>query len=99
VAADEHNETEDENGETHNWISRVDRDNRGNPASADRRKGPKSERPRVRINGVEVVAKYVSGDLACIVEVEGGRSKVGGADEPAPLALRVTTLFRLEHRA
>jgi hypothetical protein len=50
------------------------------------------------ITGVEVVAKYVSSDLACIVEVERGRSKVGGANEAAPLALRVTTLFRLEHR-
>jgi ketosteroid isomerase-like protein len=48
------------------------------------------------VTGVELVAKYVSGDLACVVEVERGRSKVGGANELAPLALRVTSLFRLE---
>ena len=51
------------------------------------------------VTGVELVAKYVSGDLACVVEVERGRAKVGGADELVPLALRVTSLFRLEHRA
>jgi ketosteroid isomerase-like protein len=46
--------------------------------------------------GVELVAKYVSGDLACVVEVERGKSKVGGANETAPLAARVTSLFRFE---
>jgi ketosteroid isomerase-like protein len=48
------------------------------------------------VTGVELVAKYLSGDLACVVEVERGRAKVGGAKELAPLALRVTSLFRLE---
>ncbi len=48
------------------------------------------------VTGVELIAKYVSLDLACIVEVERGRVKVGGAKELAPLALRVTSLFRLE---
>jgi Domain of unknown function (DUF4440) len=47
---------------------------------------------------VEPVARYVSDDLACIVEVERGRSKVGGADEITPVALRVTSVFRLERR-
>jgi ketosteroid isomerase-like protein len=51
------------------------------------------------VTGVELVAKYVSGDLACVVEVERGRAKVGGANELAPLALRVTSLFRLERGA
>ena len=46
--------------------------------------------------GVELVAKYVSGDLACVVEVERGKAKVGGANETAPLAARVTSLFRFE---
>ena len=46
--------------------------------------------------GVELVARYVSGDLACVVEVERGKAKVGGANETAPLAARVTSLFRFE---
>lgn len=49
------------------------------------------------VTGVELVAKYVSDGLACIVEVERGRVKVGGGEDLAPVALRVTSLFRLEH--
>jgi ketosteroid isomerase-like protein len=49
--------------------------------------------------GVELVAKYVSNDLACIVEVERGRSKVGGAKELAAVAVRVTSVFRFERGA
>ena len=48
------------------------------------------------VTDIELVAKYVSGNLACIVEVERGRSKVGGAEEVSPVALRVTSVFRLE---
>jgi ketosteroid isomerase-like protein len=48
------------------------------------------------LTGAELVARYVSADLACVVEVERGRAKVGGGKEPFPLALRVTSLFRLE---
>jgi ketosteroid isomerase-like protein len=54
--------------------------------------------------GVELVAKYVSNDLACIVEVERGRSKVGGAKELAAVAVRVTSIrfergaWKLVHR-
>ena len=48
------------------------------------------------VTGVELIARYVSDDLACIVEVERGRVKVGGGEELVPLALRVTSLFRLE---
>jgi ketosteroid isomerase-like protein len=51
------------------------------------------------ITGVELVATYESSDLACVVEVERGRSKVGGGDELVPLAVRVTSLFRLEQGA
>ena len=45
------------------------------------------------------MAKYVSNDLACIVEVERGRSKVGGAKELASVAVRVTSVFRFERSA
>jgi ketosteroid isomerase-like protein len=51
------------------------------------------------ITGVELVAKYVSDGLACIVEVERGYAKVGGSGQTATLALRVTSVFRLEHDA
>lgn len=46
--------------------------------------------------GVEHIASYVSGDLACIVEVERGRAKVGGGEELVQVAVRVTSVFRLE---
>ncbi len=46
--------------------------------------------------GVDLRAKYVSDNFACVVEVERGRVKVGGK-ELVPVALRVTSVFRLEH--
>ena len=49
------------------------------------------------VTAVDLVAQYVSDGLACVVEVERGRAKVGGGDQMASLALRVTSLFRLEH--
>jgi len=44
----------------------------------------------------ENVAKYVTPDLAYVVEVERLRSKVGGREDVVALALRVTSIFRLE---
>jgi hypothetical protein len=49
------------------------------------------------VTGVDLVAKYVFDGLACIVEVEHGRAKIVGGDQLVTLALRVTSLFRLEH--
>ncbi len=49
------------------------------------------------VTGVDLIEKYVSDDLACIVEVERGRVKVGGGEERSTVELRVTSLFRLEH--
>ena len=46
--------------------------------------------------GVELIAKYVSDELACVVELERGRTKVGGGAELVPVAVRVTSVFRLE---
>lgn len=51
------------------------------------------------VTGVELIAKYVSDDLACVVEVERGRAKVGGGAQPLPVAVRVTSVFRLERGA
>ena len=46
--------------------------------------------------GFQNVAKWVSGELACIVELEEWKAKVGGREEVTPFTLRVTTLFRAE---
>jgi ketosteroid isomerase-like protein len=46
--------------------------------------------------GFENVAKWVSEELACIVEMEEWRTKVGGREDVTPFTLRVTTLFRAE---
>ena len=52
-----------------------------------------------KLTGAELIAIYVTAELACVVEVERGRAKVGGGAEYLPLALRVTSLFRLESGA
>src|SRR5438552_18381600 len=50
------------------------------------------------IGGFEVVAKYVTPELAYIVEIERNKAKVGGRQDVAPFALRATTIVRLEDR-
>jgi ketosteroid isomerase-like protein len=45
---------------------------------------------------LERISGYSSGDLAYLLEIERFRVKVGGAREPAPSSLRVTTVFRRE---
>lgn len=44
----------------------------------------------------ENVAKYVTAELAYMVEIERARAKVGGRDDVTSIALRVTTIFRPE---
>jgi ketosteroid isomerase-like protein len=46
--------------------------------------------------GFENVAKYVTSELAYIVGVERYRAKIGGEEDIAPVALRVTSIFRPE---
>ncbi len=48
------------------------------------------------ITGADLVATYLSDDLACVVEVERGRTRVGGSEEQLPVAVRVTSVFRKE---
>ncbi len=48
------------------------------------------------ITGFENIAKYMDSDLAFTVEVERFRAKVGGNNDLAPVALRVTSVFRRE---
>jgi ketosteroid isomerase-like protein len=44
----------------------------------------------------EIVAKYVTPELAYVVEVERFEAKVGGSEEITPFALRATMIFRPE---
>ena len=48
------------------------------------------------MTGADLVATYVSDDLAVVVENERGKAKVGGGGELAQVAVRVTSVFRLE---
>jgi len=45
---------------------------------------------------VDLIGINASSDLAVAVEVERGKAKVGGAQVLAPVAVRVTSVFRLE---
>ena len=47
-------------------------------------------------SGFDTVSKYVTPDLAYIVEVERLKSKVGGREDVASVTLRGTTIFRRE---
>ncbi len=46
--------------------------------------------------GFDIVAKCVTPELAYMVWVERVKAKVGGRQDVAPIALRVTTIFRPE---
>ncbi|MDQ3910954.1 MAG: nuclear transport factor 2 family protein [Actinomycetota bacterium] len=46
--------------------------------------------------GFEKVVEWMSDELACLVELEEWRTKVGGREDVTPFTLRVTTLFRAE---
>ncbi len=48
------------------------------------------------ITGFETIEKHVTPELAYIVRVERARAKVGGSEDIAPIALRVTMIFRPE---
>ena len=49
--------------------------------------------------GWEGVAKYVTPELAYIVEVDRLKAKIGGSAEFTPVALRATSVFRREDNA
>ena len=52
-----------------------------------------------KIIGFENVAKYVTPELAYIVEVERFKVKIGGKNVLAPVALRTTSILRPEGKA
>ena len=46
--------------------------------------------------GFEIVSKYVSAELAYLVELERFEAKVGPREDPVPVGLWVTSIFRPE---
>ena len=48
------------------------------------------------IVGYEIIEKYVTPELAYVVEIERGEAKVGGREQTTPWALRATMIFRPE---
>jgi ketosteroid isomerase-like protein len=46
--------------------------------------------------GSESVAKYVTPELAYVVQLERAKAKVGAREDITPYALRTTMIFRLE---
>lgn len=46
--------------------------------------------------GFDRIATYEGADLACVVEVERFRARVGDSSDLSPVSLRVTSLYRLE---
>ncbi len=46
--------------------------------------------------GSEIVAKYVTAELAYVVEIERPKAKLSGREEITPWALRATMIFRPE---
>lgn len=45
---------------------------------------------------VERISEHVTDDLACFVELEHYRAKVGGRSDASPVSVRVTSVFRPE---
>ena len=69
---------------------------RGRQQVAETGAGAASHYREGQIVGFEPVARHVTDDLACIVEVERFRAKVGGSHDLATIGLRVTSIFRPE---
>ena len=49
-----------------------------------------------KATGYEVVAKYMTSELASVVQIERAESKVGDGEEITPYVLRATNIFRPE---
>jgi ketosteroid isomerase-like protein len=48
------------------------------------------------VTGFEIVSKYVTSELAYVVQIERLKAKVGGREEVTPYSLRATMIFRPE---
>ena len=44
----------------------------------------------------QIVAKYVTAELAYVVQIERAEAKIGAREEITPLAVRATMIFRPE---
>src|ERR671913_1388768 len=44
----------------------------------------------------QIVAKYVTAELAYVVQMERGKAKIGAREDITPLAVRATMIFRPE---
>jgi hypothetical protein len=55
-----------------------------------------SQRRDGEATSFEIVAKYVTPELAYVVEVERFKARVGGREDINPFALRATMIFRPE---
>ena len=49
-----------------------------------------------QITSFEIIEKHVTTEFAYVVRLERAKAKVGGVEEVAPIALRVTMIFRPE---
>ena len=64
--------------------------------SRQRWTAPREDYRDGEVVGFDSVSTVVTPDLAYTIEIESYRARVGGAKELAPVAIRVTTLFRRE---
>jgi len=78
---------------------------RGKAAVAKTLAGAAAKYRDGEVVGVDLVATYARGSIACVVEVEHDRAKVGDGNEPAEFHVRVTSVYerlkgqwRLVHR-
>jgi ketosteroid isomerase-like protein len=46
--------------------------------------------------GTEIIERYVTAELAYVVEIERAKAKIGGSEDITPFDLRVTMIFRPE---
>ena len=46
--------------------------------------------------GWQIVAKYVTAELAYVVQIERAKAKIGAREDITPLAVRATMIFRPE---
>jgi len=46
--------------------------------------------------GAEIIERYVTAELAYVVEIERAKAKIGGSEDITPFDLRVTMIFRPE---
>jgi ketosteroid isomerase-like protein len=69
---------------------------RGWDAAAKTIEHASSLRSDGEFSGFEIVAKYVTSELAYVVQIERAKARIGGGEEITPYAVRSTMIFRPE---